>query len=218
MRVTHMRVQLAILLIALAACGVGQAFAAAPEPPAGAPVTAVPAATTTTVPPTTTTLPPTTTTTAPPTTTTIPATTTTSVPVAEEHPVPPGSGLGRRIVYSNSGQRVWLIDADGTVVDTYSVSGRKGVPSPGTYEVFSKSETAHAGHDGITMAHMVRFARGRSLAIGFHAIPRDANGRPLQSEDDLGEYRSAGCVRQADHHAAFLYEWADIGTTVVVLP
>lgn len=139
------------------------------------------------------------------------------VPVGDHYPVPENSGSGRRIVYSNSDQRVWLVEGDGTVVDTYLVSGRKGVPAPGTYQVYSKSETAHAGHDGITMTHMVRFARGERLPIGFHAIPRDANGRPLQSTDQLGEYASAGCVRQSDDKAKLLYEWAEVGTTVVVL-
>lgn len=139
-------------------------------------------------------------------------------PEGAVHPVPADSGEGRRIVYSNSDQRVWLVEADGSVTDSYLVSGRKGVPAPGTYEVFSKSELASAGHDGITMSHMVRFAHGRSLAIGFHAIPNDGNGRPLQAEEELGEYRSAGCVRQSPGQAAALFEWAGVGTTVVVLP
>ncbi|HUF32508.1 MAG TPA: L,D-transpeptidase [Acidimicrobiales bacterium] len=131
--------------------------------------------------------------------------------------VPAGSGSGRRVIYSNSDQQIWLVAGDGEVDRSYAVSGRRGVPAAGTYSVFSKSRTAYAGHDGITMANMVRFAWGDSLAIGFHAIPRDAEGRPLQSEDDLGGYRSAGCVRQADRDAAYLYDWAPIGTTVVVL-
>jgi hypothetical protein len=136
----------------------------------------------------------------------------------EDAPVPSDSGEGRRIVYSNSGQRVWLVEADGAVADTYLVSGKEGVPAPGDYEVFSKSEVASAGHDDITMSHMVRFAHGENLAIGFHAIPNDGNGLPLQSEEELGEYRSAGCVRQSPGQAAALYEWADEGTLVVVLP
>ncbi len=135
----------------------------------------------------------------------------------EGPPVPANSGAGRRIIYSNSEQRVWLVEDDGSVTDTYLVSGRRGVPSPGAYQVFSKSELAYAGHDGVTMSHMVRFAHGRSLAIGFHAIPTTGSGRPLQSEDELGEYRSLGCVRQSPGHAAELYDWAVIGTQVVVL-
>lgn len=137
---------------------------------------------------------------------------------AEQPPVAAGSGEGRRIVYANTTQRLWMVEADGSVIDTYLVSGKSGVPEPGEYEVFSKSELAFAGHDDITMSHMVRFAHGQSLDIGFHAIPNDGSGRPLQTEDELGEYRSAGCVRQSPGHAAALFEWAEIGTRVVVIP
>lgn len=91
------------------------------------------------------------------------------------------------------------------------------MPDPGTYEVYSKSDMAYAGHDGITMRDMVRFAHGDNLPIGFHAIPNDGNGRPLESEDQLGEYHSAGCVRQSIGHAAELYDWAEVGTAVIVL-
>jgi len=143
----------------------------------------------------------------------------TAAPEAPPFPtIPADSGEGRRIVYSNSDQRVWIIESDGRIRDSYLVSGREGVPNPGTHQVFSKSETAYAGHDGITMKHMVRFAWGRRLAIGFHSIPRYGNGTPMQAEAELGTYQSAGCVRQADHQAEALYHWAQIGDTVVVLP
>ncbi len=137
-----------------------------------------------------------------------------TVPPARYPPV----GEGKRIIYGNSEQRVWLIDTDERLVDTYLVSGRKGVPEPGTHYVFSKSLITSAGHDGITMEHMVRFAHGATLPIGFHAIPRYANGEPMQTEDELGQFRSAGCVRQSDAKAAALYEWAPLGTPVIVLP
>jgi hypothetical protein len=133
-------------------------------------------------------------------------------------PLPAGSGSGRRVVYSNPEQRVWLVESNGVVVRSYLVSGKYQTPAPGTYSVYSKSRKAYAGHDGITMDDMVRFARASSgLAIGFHGIPRDANGDPLQSDDELGGFRSAGCVRQSGGDAAFLFDWAPIGTTVVVL-
>lgn len=131
--------------------------------------------------------------------------------------LPADSGDGRRIVYSNSAQRIWLVDDRNRVEDSWLVSGRRGVPRPGTYSVFSKSRRTSAGHDGITMEYMVRFAHGRSLAIGFHSIPVYTSGRPLQTEAELGQYRSAGCVRQRLPQAAQLYGWADVGTTVVVL-
>lgn len=130
--------------------------------------------------------------------------------------LPPGSGTGRRVVYSNSGQRMWLVNADGSVHRSYLVSGRRGVPRPGTYSVFSKSR--YSGNGSVRMEYMTRFARGRTLAIGFHSIPVDRRGRPIQSHAQLGTFRSAGCVRQAPADAAYLWEWAPVGTVVVVTP
>jgi hypothetical protein len=132
-------------------------------------------------------------------------------------PAPAGSGTGRRIVYSNPFQRVWLVGDDDIVDRTYLVSGRKGVPSAGTYHVYSRSAVTSAGHDGITMRKMVRFAHGDKLPIGFHDIPRRADGSPLQTDDDLGGYRSSGCVRQGSADAAYLWDWAPVGTKVVVI-
>ncbi len=134
--------------------------------------------------------------------------------------VPAHTNVGQRLVYSNSQQRVWWIDANETVVESYLVSGRKGVPTPGTYHVYSKSPVAWAGHDGITMTHMVRFAHSTSsgIAIGFHGIPRYRDATPMQTEAQLGSFRSAGCVRQRDDLAQALYNWTPLGTTVVVLP
>lgn len=132
-------------------------------------------------------------------------------------PAPAGTGSGRRIVYSNPQQRVWLVGSNERVERTYLVSGKRGVPAAGNYQVYSRSAVTSAGHDGITMRKMVRFARGSRLPIGFHDIPRDANGRPLQREDDLGGYRSAGCVRQSTADANYLWDWAPVGTKVVVV-
>jgi putative cell wall-binding protein len=127
-------------------------------------------------------------------------------------------GEGKRIIYSNSEQQVWLIDENEQLYDTYAVSGRQGIPGPGTYSVFSKSVNAWAPYGGITMKHMVRFAWGTRWAYGFHSIPRYPNGQPLQTEDELGTFRSGGCVRQADLKAEQLFDWTPVGTTVIVLP
>jgi len=144
--------------------------------------------------------------------------------VPPERPPPPYPqvGSGKRIIYSNSQQRVWLIDADETLHDTYLVSGRVGIPHYATYKVFSKSVNAWAPYGGITMKHMVRFVRpytwGNQWSYGFHSIPRYSNGRPMQTEGQLGTHLSGGCVRQADAKAKALYEWTPIGTTVHAIP
>ena len=132
-------------------------------------------------------------------------------------PLPGGSGAGRRIVYCNSCHRVWLVEANGAASRSYLVSGRAATPRPGTYSVFSKSRYASSTSPGVKMEYMTRFARGRTLAIGFHSIPRK-NGVPIQSEAQLGTFRSAGCVRQADRDALALWNFAPLGTKVVVTP
>ena len=127
-------------------------------------------------------------------------------------PAPAPSGGDRRITYSVSEQRVALFEGD-REVRSYAVSGRRGIPRPGTYRVFSKSRLSSAGP--LRLDNMVRFVPGKK-AIGFHAIPVKRDGTPIQSEAELGQYRSAGCVRQSPSDAAFMYDFATIGTPVVV--
>ncbi len=112
-------------------------------------------------------------------------------------PVPAGSGAGRRVVFAQAEQRVWLVDADEAAVATYLVSGSLGDNlQPGSYEVFSRSEDAWGIDDSGTMKWFVRFTRGPSgAAIGFHDIPID-DGALVQRVADLGTPQSHGCIRQ----------------------
>jgi lipoprotein-anchoring transpeptidase ErfK/SrfK len=174
-------------------------------------------------PPPSTTLPPDTTTVAPNVNPTPPVATT-SAPksnpsqVVGQAGLPANSGTGRRIVYSNSQMRVWLVEADGSVSNTHRVSGKRFVPGPGTYFVYSKSRFTFAVHNpAIKWEYMVRFAHTvRGGQIGFHAIPFN-NGRAMQTEAQLGEALSSGCVRQAKSDAILVWNWAPVGTKVVVL-
>ena len=75
-------------------------------------------------------------------------------------PLPANAGGGRRVVYSNSAQRVWLVGDDGVAFDSWLVSGRRGVPRPGVYSVFSRSPVSSADGGSVTMQFMVRFAAG----------------------------------------------------------
>ena len=133
--------------------------------------------------------------------------------------LPPDSGEGRRVVYSKNLQRVWMVEEDGTIYNTHRVSGRMDQPLPGTYTVFSRSEfTCSNSHRDICMRWMVRFAHSfRGDNIGFHEIPRQ-NGVPLQTEEKLGAPLSGGCVRQSTDDAILMWNWAGVGTTVVVVP
>ncbi len=131
--------------------------------------------------------------------------------------LPPASGTGRRVVFSESRQRTWLVDEDGTVQRTYLVSGSiYDNLEPGTFEVFSRSEDAIGIDDSGTMKFFVRFTRGTSgAAIGFHDIPVD-DGARVQTFDQLGTPLSHGCIRQRRSDAIALWRFAPMGTKVVV--
>jgi hypothetical protein len=135
-----------------------------------------------------------------------------------EPTLPANSGTGRRIVFSMGSQRVWLVDASEDVVRrTYLVSGSvTDNLQPGTYSVYSKSMDAVGIDDSGTMKYMVRFAHGQNAAIGFHDIPELA-GAKVQARDELGTPQSHGCIRQWRPDARALWDFAPVGTTVVVV-
>lgn len=134
--------------------------------------------------------------------------------------VPANSGTGRRIVFAMADQRVWLVDqAQGAdaVRRTYLVSGSlTGNLQPGTYSVYSKSQQAWGIDDSGTMKYMVRFAHGPNAAIGFHDIP-ELDGTQVQTRAELGSPRSHGCIRQWRPDAKALWDFAPVGTKVVVV-
>lgn len=131
--------------------------------------------------------------------------------------VPAGSGDGRRIVFDQSDQRVWLIGDDNTVTRTYLVSGsRFDNLRPGSYSVSSRSRRATSFDYTGKLEYFVRFATGVSAPIGFHAVPRFNNGQLEQTKAQLGTPLSAGCVRQWMPDAIALWNFAPIGTKVYV--
>ena len=131
--------------------------------------------------------------------------------------LPADSGVGRRVVFSESRQRVWLVDDTAGVLRTYPVSGSMSDNlDTGTFLVYSRSEDAVGIDDSGTMKYFVRFTTGDAgAAIGFHDIPID-NGRLVQTVAQLGTPLSHGCIRQARADAIALWEFAPVGTTVVV--
>ncbi len=187
--------------------------------------------TSTTVAEATTTLPPeTTTTAAPETTTTLPVETTTTTIVwnhANPRPLPEKTGKGKRIIFQNSLNWVWIVDENDQLVKSVPVSGREGVPKPGKYNVMSKSEFSQSiFFPEIKMKWSVRFAvspNGKNT-ISFHSIPTCAwtgghcnTAGPMQTVEQLGTFQSGGCVRMLEADAEFLYNFVEVGTRVVVL-
>jgi lipoprotein-anchoring transpeptidase ErfK/SrfK len=156
-----------------------------------------------------------------PTTTTTTTTTVAPTTTIPEWVLPANSGTGRRSVYSKSRQRVWAVESDGTVLKTHRVSGKLKWcdPKVGTYSIFSRSRyTNSIQNPQVKWGYMIRFTKGcEGGNIGFHEIPKKF-GVPVQSIWQLGQPLSAGCVRQSTKDAIWMWNWAWVGTKVVVLP
>ena len=152
-----------------------------------------------------------------------PSTTTTTLPPQPDYSLPANSGTGRRAVYSKSLQKVWVVNGNNQLIKEHRVSGKLRYcdPRPGEYRVYSRSRyTFSIQNPSLIWGYMVRFAKGCNGGnIGFHEIPTDKRtGYKVQSVSQLGTPLSGGCVRQAVSDSVWIWNWAYIGTKVVVLP
>ena len=133
-------------------------------------------------------------------------------------PLPAASGAGRRIVFSQHLQRVWLVGARGATQRTYLASGSlTDNLQPGHYAVTQRERHAVGIDDSGTMQYFVVFTAGPTgAAIGFHSIPVKG-GHPVQTVSQLGTPQSHGCIRQWRPDAIALWHFAPVGTRVVVV-
>ncbi|MEO5723699.1 MAG: L,D-transpeptidase family protein, partial [Ilumatobacteraceae bacterium] len=134
-------------------------------------------------------------------------------------PLPDGSGSGKRMVYSRAGQRIWAVDKNNRVIRSWLVSGSKySNETPGVHKVYSRSETSTAWNGKALLPHMVRWLKTDIGNIGFHGIPvHVSDGSPYQTDAELGSRLSGGCQRQDNLDANFVWDFAQIGTPIVVL-
>src|SRR4029078_12747855 len=134
-------------------------------------------------------------------------------------PLPANAGSGKRVVYDRAGQRVWAVDKNDRVIRSWLVSGSKyNNEIPGTHEVYSRSEVSTAWNGKAFLPHMIRWLKTDIGNIGFHGIPRHvAYGSRYWKTLELGTRLSRVSHRQADLDADFMWDFAQIGTKVVVL-
>jgi hypothetical protein len=120
------------------------------------------------------------------------------------------------VVFDISAQRVWLVGADGQVQRSYLVSGSlTDNLKPGTYAVSVRERHAIGIDNSGTMQLFVVFTHGTRAAIGFHSIPV-LHGKPVQTRAQLGTPTSHGCIRQLWSDAVAMWQFAPLGTKVVV--
>ncbi|MCX7683030.1 MAG: peptidoglycan binding domain-containing protein [Anaerolineae bacterium] len=125
----------------------------------------------------------------------------------------------RRIVVDLSDQRLYAYQGDALVFDFTASTGIPSSPTiPGVFQVLSKEEEAYASSWDLWMPHFMGiYYTAPDFVNGIHGLPTLSNGTRLW-EGVLGRPVSYGCVVLGLREAATLYEWAPLGTLVVIQP
>lgn len=138
--------------------------------------------------------------------------------VVPPEPLAPAAGSYKQIIVDKSEQRAYVYQ-DRELLWTFIIStGMAGSETwEGTFQVRSKIPNAYAYNWGLQMPYWLGFYHTGYLENGFHALPIMSSGAVLW-DGYLGTPVSYGCVILSYPDAEILYQWAEIGTEVVVRP
>ncbi|MBN2854197.1 L,D-transpeptidase [Patescibacteria group bacterium] len=109
-------------------------------------------------------------------------------------------------------QRVYYYLGE-TQIGSFPVSaGQASMPTPkGNFKIINKHPKAWSSY-GLWMPYWLGLGTGR---FGFHELPIWPSGY-REGEDHLGLAVSHGCIRLGVGPAEFLYNWAEVGTPVLI--
>ena len=86
----------------------------------------------------------------------------------------------------------------------------------GTYAIRSKIATAYASTWNLDMPYWMGVYQSGPLENGIHALPIQRSTGTKLWEGYLGQQVSYGCIILSDENAQTLYNWAQIGTPVII--
>ncbi len=134
----------------------------------------------------------------------------------EFDPVP-----GKRIVVSISGNWTRVYEDGSLKWDWTSSTGINSSPTwPGVYQVISHEPDAYAANWNLNMPWFMGVYKpvpGTGFTNGFHGFPTRGGGQILW-ENALGTKVTYGCILLSNANARMLYEWAEDGVVVEILP
>ncbi len=122
----------------------------------------------------------------------------------------------KQIVVSISEQHLYAYE-NGQLI--YSFTASTGMPGAntwaGTYSVLDKIPNAYGANWNLWMPNWLGIYWAGTLENGIHALPILSNGQRLW-DGYLGTPVSYGCIILGVEDAQTLYDWADIGTPVII--
>ncbi len=131
-------------------------------------------------------------------------------------PVTGGYSGAKKILISISQQHLWAYSGDQVVYSFVASTGLATSPTkPGTFQVLDKIPNAYASTWNLQMPYWLGIYYVGSIENGIHALPILSNGQRLWS-GYLGRPVSFGCIVLDTQAAHQLYDWADVGTPVVI--
>lgn len=143
----------------------------------------------------------------------------------------------KAVIVSISKQHMWDCQADKTVYDNAVITGMElyvaDLTPTGTYSIYAKSTAQtlagsdHTGSWSDFVNYWMPFLDNQYGTYGFHDLTTTDNGVNGRADSDFGhvninapftaaKHASHGCVEMPLTAAKWLYDWAPVGTTVVV--
>jgi tetratricopeptide (TPR) repeat protein len=134
-------------------------------------------------------------------------------PTPTPTPVP-----AKTIIVDISEQRMYVYEGDVLIWKWVCSTGEPARPTrTGTFAVQSKIPEAYSSVWQLRMPYWLGIYWAGASENGIHALPINPNGTTLWS-GFLGYQVSFGCIILDTPNAQTLYDWAEIGTTVVIRP
>lgn len=128
---------------------------------------------------------------------------------------------GKRVVVSISQQRAWVYENGALKWEWLASTGISSSPTaPGVFQIQTHEPNAYAGNWDLWMPNFMgiyRPAPNVEFMNGFHGFPT-RDGANLLWTNNLGTPVTYGCILLSNENAAQLYEWAEQGVIVEILP
>jgi lipoprotein-anchoring transpeptidase ErfK/SrfK len=132
-------------------------------------------------------------------------------PTPTPRPIP-----NKRIEVDISEQHFYAYENGVLVYSFVCSTGEPGRDTaPGNYQVLDKIPMAYASTWNLKMPYWLGIYWAGTLENGIHALPILSNGQKLW-DGYLGQRVSYGCVILSTEAAKTIYDWAEIGTPVII--
>jgi len=124
---------------------------------------------------------------------------------------------GKKIVVNLAEQRASIFESGQLIHEWVVSTGIQDSPTHrGTFQVLDKHEEAYASQWDLWMPYFISvYTAGGGVENGFHELPILSNGQRLWA-GALGHPVSYGCIILGIPDAQILYDWAEVGVTVVI--